>query len=45
MALADAIASVCATKYEYGFWRPITAIRNGDNDGNDGTASNDDVGP
>jgi hypothetical protein len=24
-------------KYHYNFWRPITAIRNGDNDGNDVT--------
>lgn len=37
MVLSDAIASVCATKYAYGFWRPITAIQNGANDGNDAT--------
>lgn len=24
-------------KYHYGFWRPVTAIRNGDIDGNDAT--------
>lgn len=37
MVLSDAIASVCATKYAYGFWRPITAIQNGEQDGNDAT--------
>jgi len=24
-------------KFQYHFWRPITAIRNGDQDGNDAT--------
>jgi len=24
-------------KYQYAFWRPVTAIRNGDKDGNDAT--------
>ena len=24
-------------KYQYNFWRPVTAIRNGDTDGNDAT--------
>ena len=33
----DAWASVCATKYAYGFWRPVTAIQNGEKDGNDAT--------
>jgi hypothetical protein len=37
MVIFDAQASVCATKYAYGFWRPVTAIRNGDKDGNDAT--------
>src|SRR5262249_19126648 len=37
-AMDDAAIAVFAAKYHYGFWRPITAIRNGDIDGNDGTA-------
>ncbi len=36
-AVDDALISVFDAKYHYGFWRPITAIRNGDNDGNDAT--------
>jgi hypothetical protein len=34
VALADAYISVMDAKYHYDFWRPITAIRNGDNDDN-----------
>lgn len=37
MAIADASIAVFDTKYHYNFWRPVTAIRNGDLDGNDGT--------
>lgn len=33
-AMDDAIISVFDAKYHYHFWRPITAIRNGDIDGN-----------
>jgi hypothetical protein len=33
-ALNDAIIAVLDAKYHYNFWRPITAIRNGDIDGN-----------
>lgn len=33
----DALIAVIDAKYHYGFWRPITAIRNGDIDGNDAT--------
>lgn len=36
-ATDDALIAVFDAKYHYGFWRPITAIRNGDNDGNDAT--------
>jgi hypothetical protein len=36
-ALDDAYMAVFDAKYHYNFWRPITAIRNGDIDGNDGT--------
>ena len=38
MAGADAYISVFDAKYAFNFWRPITAIRNGDLDGNDETA-------
>jgi len=34
MAGADAYIAVFDAKYAYDFWRPITAIRNGDIDGN-----------
>ena len=33
----DALIAVFDAKYYYGFWRPVTAIRNGDIDGNDAT--------
>ena len=36
-AEADAMIAVLDAKYKYGFWRPITAIRNGDIDGNAAT--------
>jgi hypothetical protein len=36
-AMVDAIDAVFDAKYQYHFWRPFTAIRNGDQDGNDGT--------
>lgn len=37
MAAADAYIAVFEAKYAFNFWRPITAIRNGDLDGNDAT--------
>lgn len=37
-AMDDALISVFDAKYHYGFWRPVTAIRNADIDGNDATA-------
>jgi hypothetical protein len=37
MATCDALTSVYDAKYAYNFWRPVTAIRNADMDGNDGT--------
>jgi hypothetical protein len=37
MALADAYMAVFDAKYHYEFWRPITAIRNGDTTGNPNT--------
>ena len=33
----DALIAVFDAKYHYNFWRPLTAIRNGDQDGNDAT--------
>jgi hypothetical protein len=37
MAMDDALIAVFDAKYAYNFWRPVTAIRNGDLDGNDAT--------
>ena len=37
LATADAFISIFDAKYAYNFWRPLTAIRNGDNDGNAAT--------
>jgi hypothetical protein len=36
-AMDDGLIAVLDAKYHYNFWRPVTAIRNGDMDGNDGT--------
>jgi hypothetical protein len=36
-AMDDAAIAVFDAKYHYNLWRPITAIRNGDKDGNDAT--------
>jgi hypothetical protein len=36
-AMDDALISVFDAKYHYQFWRPVTAIRNGDIDGNEAT--------
>jgi hypothetical protein len=38
MAFDDAAEAMIAAKMHYNYWRPITAIRNGAADGNDGTA-------
>ena len=37
-SIADSVIGVWDAKYEYDFWRPVTAIRAGDIDGNDLTA-------
>jgi hypothetical protein len=37
MAMDDALIAIFDAKYAYNFWRPVTAIRNGDKDGNDTT--------
>lgn len=44
-AMDDAMISVFDAKYHYNFWRPVTAIRNGDLDGNDGTEREATWGP
>jgi hypothetical protein len=36
-AMDDAMIGVFDAKYRYNFWRPVTAIRNGDLDGHDAT--------
>jgi hypothetical protein len=36
-ATDDALIAVFDAKHHYNFWRPVTAIRNGDIDGNDAT--------
>jgi hypothetical protein len=38
MASSDSLVVSFATKYEYTFWRPVTAIQNGDSDHNSRTA-------
>jgi hypothetical protein len=38
MALADGYVAMCATKNHYSYWRPVTAIRAGETDGNPDTA-------
>lgn len=42
IATADAYIAVFDAKYAHGFWRPITAIRNGDIDGNAATSAEPD---
>ena len=37
IAISDAFVAIFDAKYQYNFWRPVTAIRNGDIDGNDAT--------
>ena len=37
IGITDAIIAVLDAKYHYNFWRPVTAIRNGDTDGNPAT--------
>lgn len=45
VAMADAGIVCWAVKYEDGFWRPITAIQEGDLDGNDETVASPDWMP
>jgi hypothetical protein len=37
IAMDDAVQAMIVAKQHYNYWRPITAIRNGDRDGNPGT--------
>lgn len=37
MAFDDAVQAMAVAKLHYDYWRPLTAIRNGDADGNDAT--------
>jgi hypothetical protein len=37
LAMADGFIAGFQTKYDFNFWRPVTAIRAGDTDGNDAT--------
>lgn len=39
MAMGDAAIAAFDTKYYYSLWRPVTAVRNGDTDGNAKTDS------
>jgi hypothetical protein len=39
LAMADGFIAGFQTKYDFNFWRPVTAIRAGDTDGNDETAA------
>jgi len=45
LAMSDGLASSIETKYHYRFWRPETAIRAGDADGNDRTVGRSDFAP
>jgi hypothetical protein len=36
-SMDDALIAVMDAKYQYNFWRPVTAMRNGDLDGQDAT--------
>jgi hypothetical protein len=42
MAMGDAAIACWDTKYHYNFWRPVTAIRGGDLDGNKKTVADPD---
>ena len=39
VALSDSVTACFSAKYHYARWRPLTAIRNGDTDGNPGTVA------
>ncbi len=39
ISLHDALQTTFASKFQHGLWRPVTAIRRADEDGNDGTTA------
>ena len=39
ISLHDALQTTFASKFVYGFWRPVSAIRRADEDGNDNTSA------
>jgi hypothetical protein len=45
LAQADASIACWETKYHFNYWRPVLAIREGDNDGNPNTAGDEDWAP
>lgn len=45
MAMSDALVAMFKEKYRYTFWRPVTAIRAGDNDGNANTVGDPNFTP
>lgn len=45
IAMADAAIAAWDAKYEYNFWRPVTAIQEADGDGNPDTVSDPDWRP
>jgi hypothetical protein len=45
LAMADAVITAWDSKRHFVFWRPLTAIQEGDNDGNPGTAGDPDWRP
>ena len=42
--VCDAGVAIFEAKYKYNFWRPVTAIRNGDLDGNNATERDPNLG-
>jgi hypothetical protein len=44
MATDDAVQAMVAAKLHYNYWRPITAIRNGDRDENEATQPDSSLG-
>ena len=45
ISLADTVIATFDTKFHYNYWRPLTAIRAGDNDGNSATQGDIDWEP
>jgi hypothetical protein len=45
LAMADGYIAGWETKYDFNFWRPVTAIRAGDTDGNDATIADPNWSP